>query len=319
MSALALYEKAKPILIKYEGAEGAHVSDTMVVMANLYNNLGMRDKALQMAKDVLALQEKQHATDPTDRQTTNSLANGLNDIANMYRDARKFQQALQVYERSLELTVAIHGREHDDVAKTLNNMALANKSLGQSHWPQALQKYKEARDLLIRLKGKEHPEVATITMNLAVLYSQMKKSELALPLALEAMAVQEKVYGQDHPTLIGCYVNLANIYTSLRTKDTLEQAVIQFRKGIAVTQRVHGENYPSLARLFANLGRLYFRLKQREDAIRAYTEAVANLDFHKKEGAPEPQAAVKVRAEATKVCRQLQRSMDSLRKIDTGE
>ncbi|MCC5640112.1 CHAT domain-containing protein [Nostoc sp. CHAB 5844] len=90
------------------------------------------------------------------------------NLAELYRVQGKYQQAEPFYVRSLAILEMVLGKEHPDIATSLNNLALLYHLQG---------KYQQAEPLYIRslvitekALGKKHPDVARNLINLTALY-----------------------------------------------------------------------------------------------------------------------------------------------------
>ena len=94
------------------------------------------------------------------------------------------------YRRSLEIREKQLGRDHPDVATSLNNLAALYQAMGR--YAEAEPLYR--RSLAIREKqlGPDHPDVATSLNNLAALYQAMGRYAEAEPLYRRSLEIREK-------------------------------------------------------------------------------------------------------------------------------
>src|SRR6266540_4224757 len=110
----------------------------------------------------------------------------LHEARGLYEDARKlrregkYDEALQLVERSLEIRERLLGPDHPDVADSLNN--LASIYYNQGDFPKADLLFRRA--LMIREKalGPSHLDVAQSLSNLIVLYRDTGEYAKAAPL-----------------------------------------------------------------------------------------------------------------------------------------
>jgi len=102
------------------------------------------------------------------------------------------------------------GREHPNVAQSLNNLAELYQA--QGNYSQAQPLYQ--RSLAIREKalGKEHPNVAQSLNNLAELYQAQGNYSQAQPLYQRSLAIREKALGKEHPDVATSLNNFAALY-----------------------------------------------------------------------------------------------------------
>jgi tetratricopeptide (TPR) repeat protein len=105
----------------------------------------------------------------------------------LYR-AGKYDQAVVVAKKALELAEKSVGPNHPDVATSLNNLAGIYRAQGQ--YAQAEPLYR--RSLVIREKalGPDHPDVATSLRNLALLYRATQRTTEAEQLEERAAKIK---------------------------------------------------------------------------------------------------------------------------------
>ncbi len=134
----------------------------------------------------------------------------LNDeVMSLYRQGR-YDRAVVVAKKALQVAEQAVGPDHPAVATSLNNLAVLYGTQGQ--YAQAEPLYK--RSLAIREKalGPDHPDVATSLNNLAVLYRAQGQYAQAEPLYKRSLAIREKALGPDHPDVATSLNNLAELY-----------------------------------------------------------------------------------------------------------
>ncbi len=89
------------------------------------------------------------------------------EVAELYRTG-KFERAVVVARKALEVAEKNVGPNHPDVATSVNNLAVLYKTQGQ--YAQAEPLYKRALAIHEKALGPDHPDVATSLNNLAFLY-----------------------------------------------------------------------------------------------------------------------------------------------------
>ena len=121
----------------------------------------------------------------------------LNQTGYYLDDKAEYAQAKPLYERALAILEKVHGKEHPDVATSLNN--LAGLYQAQGAYEQALPLYERALAILEKMLGKEHPSVANSLNNLAGLYYAQGAYEQAKPLLERALKIANKFFKSDYP------------------------------------------------------------------------------------------------------------------------
>jgi len=108
-----------------------------------------------------------------------------------------------LYSKLPETGVSPHigtgGRDHPDVANSLNNLAALY--LEQGRYADAKPLFKRSLAILEKSLGPDHPGVATALNNLAELYRDQGRYVDAEPLYNRSLAIWEKSLGPDHPSV----------------------------------------------------------------------------------------------------------------------
>jgi tetratricopeptide (TPR) repeat protein len=125
------------------------------------------------------------------------LARALNLLGLIYWNTGEYAQALPLYQRVLDITEKVQGREHPATANSLNSLAGLYRAMGE--YAQALPLVQRALGIQEKILGREHPDTANSLNNLAGLYYAMQDYAQALPLAEEAWRIYQKMVGNAHP------------------------------------------------------------------------------------------------------------------------
>jgi len=107
----------------------------------------------------------------------------------------QYAKAEPLYQRSLSIQEAMLGKDHPDVALTLNNLALLYKSMGQ--YAKAERLYQRSLAIREAMLGKDHPDVANSLNNLAGLYEASDRTREAADLTDRARGLSRR-----HVTLV---------------------------------------------------------------------------------------------------------------------
>ena len=147
----------------------------------------------------------------------------------------KLEQQLAEQERTL-------GKEHLEVAKTLNELAQK-----YSEWA----RYADAERLFERAlaisekQGAAHADVAQSLHGLGELYVELEDYERAEPLLLHAREIREKHLGAEHPDTAKTLNMLGVLYTNLEEYVKAEPFL---RQALVILEKVHGPNHPDVAK-----------------------------------------------------------------------
>jgi serine/threonine protein kinase/Tfp pilus assembly protein PilF len=293
--------------VAMELREQPTVKATMLnTMGKVYRNLGLYDKASDLAQEGLDIRQK---TFPEDSE---EVADSLSMLGVVKMDKGDYAAAEALMKQALDIQRKVLGPEHLDVAESLNNlgslrfstgdwkgseqyfrdaMALHRKLLGDENLPLATtlnnlamvlsrqEKFEEAdalyrKSLAIRRKllDGDHPQIAQSVNNIAMNYLRQKKFAQAEPMFLEALAINRKALGEVHPVITSNLNNLALVYLN---QGQLDKAEEYFRQALTLDRKVYGENHPQVAQSLQSLGAALLREKKYKDAEESLRQAIA--------------------------------------------
>src|ERR1700738_3226238 len=119
--------------------------------------------------------------------------NALNQQVNQLIEQGKYQEAIPIGERAVEVAKRTRGPEQPETAAALNNLGILSKKIGD--YAKAEPLYQEALRIRQKILGPEHPD----TTDLGELYEAMGEYTKAEPLFQEAFRIRQKVLGPEHP------------------------------------------------------------------------------------------------------------------------
>ncbi|MCI5139612.1 MAG: tetratricopeptide repeat protein, partial [Candidatus Electrothrix sp. AR1] len=114
----------------------------------------------------------------------------LDRLATLYQYQGDYKKAEPLFQRSLELSEKVKGKEHPEVATMLNNLAGLYDLQGRYEEAEPL--HKRALEIREDKLGKDHPDVAQSLNSLAVLYQRQERYEQAEPLYKRALELLEQ-------------------------------------------------------------------------------------------------------------------------------
>jgi len=302
-------------------SEPAVQGELLTVLAGVYKELGITERAAPLTDQALAIHERLYGADSApvatnlrqkaslakaqsdfdtaDRFARDALekhrraygnlhhevAEDLDEVADAARQSGRLPDALAAVEESLRIRKAIYGNEHRLVAGSLNNLAVIKREQGRYEESAAL--YKQTIDLRRRLLGREHPLVALVVHNFAALQLFRGELEPAAASAREALEQFRRFYGEGHPLTLTARNNVANIDRVLGRYEAAEAGT---RTVLDSWAKVEGTDGPNAVGALTNLGQIY---RDRGDPVRA-EEILRDADqgWHRRMGAANPTGAV---------------------------
>jgi tetratricopeptide (TPR) repeat protein len=194
----------------------------------------------------------------------------MNELGLYFKQRVRFDEAEDIYKRSLASNEELLGPDHPTVASCLNNLALLY---------QATNRLKEAEPLMQRALaineasfGKDHPNVAIRLNNLAALYKATNRLKEAEPLMQRALKIDEASLGSEHPNVAIRLNNLAALY---KATNRLKDAEPLMQRALKIDEASLGSKHPNVARDLNNLAQLYQdtnRLKEAEPLMQRALE-----------------------------------------------
>jgi tetratricopeptide (TPR) repeat protein len=189
--------------------------------------------------------------------------NGLNQLIEQGR----YQEAIPIAERAVEVAKRVWGPEHPETADALNSLGLVFEKIGEHAKAEPL--FQEA--LRIWQKRPEHPRTAKSLSKLASAYRDMHEYAKAEPLFQEALRICQKVLGSEHPGTAKSLNNLAELYQAM---DEYAKAEPLLQEALRIRQKVFGPEDLLTAQSLSNLGRLYREMGEYPKAEQLLQEAL---------------------------------------------
>ena len=182
----------------------------------------------------------------------------------------KYDKALPLLERALDMRERLFGGDAPAVATSLTSLATLH--LEQGRFSQAEPLF--ARALAIREKAlsPDHADLATGLNNLASLYQVQSRYAEAEPLYTRALAIQEKALGPNHSSVANSLNNLATLY---RAQGLYAQAEPLYTRALAIREKDLGPDHPNVANGLNNLATLYLDQSRYAQAEPLFMRALA--------------------------------------------
>ncbi|WP_235440906.1 tetratricopeptide repeat protein, partial [Limnoraphis robusta] len=278
-AAITLLEQALPVIRKTFGSEhpGFQGLEYYLKGAKLAQAGNIEDAkaAFEQGKNLLnKVREQAEKNQTTSSQQSPGLeeANRLNQQAIQLYEQGRYDEAIPLAKRVLEMYQKLLGDEHPYVAASLNGLALLYHSQGR---------YSEAEPLLIqalemtrKLLGDEHPDIAQSLNNLAALYESQGRYSQAEPLYKQALEMRQKLLGEEHPHVAATLNNLAALYES---QGRYSEAEPLFIRALEMRRKLLGDEHPDIALSLNNLAALYESQGRYNEAEPLYKQALEML------------------------------------------
>ena len=169
---------------------------------------------------------------------TNNAPAALVDEYNIICDRDDYAKALEWFQKDVDISEKVLGREHPDTARTYSNIAFAYYC--QVEYAKALEWDLKALVSYEKIYGKEHPYTVATYHNIGLVYDKLDDYPKALEWFQQALVLSEKVLGKEHPDTIFMYSRLARMYED---RGDYAKALEWYQKSLAIHEKVYGKNY----------------------------------------------------------------------------
>ena len=174
----------------------------------------------------------------------------------------RYDEALPLYRRALQIHEKALGPDHASTATSLNNLAYLLSGMGR--YDEALPLYRRALQIHEKALGPDHASTATSLNNLAGLFESMGRYDEALPLYRRALQIDEKALGPDHPDTAIDYNNLAGLFRAMGRYD---EALPLYRRALQIHEKALGPDHASTATSLNNLAGLFESMGRYDEAL----------------------------------------------------
>ncbi len=218
----------------------------------------------------------------------------------------RYAEALPVLERALVQVQEREGKEHPEVATTINSMATTLKNMGR--FDESLNAYREALRIRIALFGTNHRAVASTHNSIGTLYKKMGRIDEAHAEFLHSIHIDESLDGTEHVRLAFPLSNLGNIALDL---GNLKEAVALQRRALALMLKSTLGSGPA-AGVHINLSNALLAEGNVQEAINEAKAGIAALPSSEH---PLYTEALLAHIEALTAHRELTQASDGLRRL----
>ena len=176
----------------------------------------------------------------------------LDDYSEFLYDYGLYKETEPVYLRLVSIREKLYGKEHEDTAKSYNDIGVFYDHQGA--YAKALEYHGKALDICERVLGPDHPSTATSYNNIGEVYYHQGDYAKALEYCGKALDVRERVLGPDHPSTAESYNNIGQIYGR---EGNYDKALEYLGKALAIWEQVLGPDHPLTALSYNNIGEVY--------------------------------------------------------------
>ena len=304
--------------------DGARESGLLDALGAVYTSRGEPGQAEPLHRQAIALNAsgiEGEVDDGTRRERSIAIATSRNNLGIALYSLGRFEEAIEQYERVVELREVALGEHHPDVGAAYNNlanalmqirrldeardeharsMAIWKAGLGPEHpfigaslnnlgnvefnlgdFEAAEVRYREALALRLDVLPPDHVDLAVTRLNLGAVLTEREAYAEAQAFIVQANDVFERVLGEDHPYSVSSRGSLAELQ---RLQGDLAGAIEQQRAVVQTQQRVLTDDHPELGAAYDSLANMLQQAGDAQGARRELERAVAVYE----KGSPDP-------------------------------
>lgn len=261
VEAIDAYERAGAIAAKVYGPTHKYVATMAAMSGALYRQTGKYAEAEKRLEQALSLYEQ--GGDP------HLIAEALNNLAAAKYEIGKYDEALDLHQRSVKRMETNLGPNSPSTATAWGNLAGVYERLGQLSQAESL--YLKSTAVLERHRDTHLKVLADTLANLANVYLAQGEMSRAVPLIQRAVLLKEGSYGPDHFEVARTLNNLGVLYSTMGQYDKAEQTM---QRVVSILEKALGPNHADVARGLTNLAANERRTKKYELAEAHYKRAL---------------------------------------------
>ncbi|KAF3159962.1 hypothetical protein TWF751_000514 [Orbilia oligospora] len=212
------------------------------------------------------LQEEQESENQT-------LFGHVHNIALVFSNQGKYDEAMQWYERALAGREKALGKDHPSTLSTINNIAGVFSKQGK--YGEAMQWYERALAGFEKAWGKDHPSTLSTVHNIASVFGDQGKYDEAMQWYERALAGCEKALGKDHPSTLSTVHNIAAV---LSKQGKYDEAMQWYERALAGREKALGKDHPSTLSTVNNIALVLSKQGKYDEAIQWYERALAGCE-----------------------------------------
>ncbi len=227
-------------------------------------------------------------------ETSEQTALAYYDIGGIYEEQKNLAQALESFQKSLDIRKQLYSNDHLLIAKSYaalgsvyvlqgdyekgmdyNDKAfeIRKKVLNPIHediaevyftfayiqiqfgdYAEAVENNKLSADILIQLHGENYHHVADSYHNMGSIYLMMNDMEQAQKYIQKAYEIRKLLFGEQHPAVAESLNALGKMCMQ---KDDYDGALVYFQQALAIRQLVFDDASPAVATSYVNVGTVY--------------------------------------------------------------
>ena len=235
---------------------------TALLATTLWNaaDLGMPQLALTLTESVT------RAGDLLGPHHPHTLAS-RNNLARAYQETGRLDDAIILYEQTLEVSTRVLGPHHLHTLISRNNLASVYQETGRLD--DAIILYEQTLEVSTRVLGPHHPHTLASRNNLASAYRDAGRLDESITLHEQNLKDFENLLGPHHPHTLASRNNLAGAH---QDAGRLDESITLFEQNLKDRTRVLGPHHPDTLLSRNNLAGAYREAGRLDESITLFEQ-----------------------------------------------
>jgi eukaryotic-like serine/threonine-protein kinase len=239
-------------------------AELLRTMGNTYQSLGLYAPACSLLVEATEMETALYGPDDNEH-----LATALADLAIVYRNLGRLDEARALYERVLGIRTAALPPDHVDMAVLHNNYGTALFDAGD--YSGARKEFEQAIAIWDKALGPDNLESPSPLRSLAHVALQDSDFDGAEKYAKRSLEVNESQLGADHPEAIRSLIALGIVYGTMSNNEATARIM---EKALPLAERVFGPDHEQTALVINTLAAAYDGLGDKERARDLFMRAL---------------------------------------------
>ncbi|CAF2805021.1 unnamed protein product [Rotaria sp. Silwood2] len=199
----------------------------------------------------------------------------ISNLADIHRKKANYDEARDLYLKSLKQMESLYGQNHPSIADIMNNLGMLLKKEGK--YNEALDYLKQAIKISKHYYGEEHPSIGIYLTNVGDIYRKQGDFKTAEGTYKEALTSLEKSFGPNH-------IEVAEVLNSmglvLKKRADYDGAENHYNRAIQIVHDTfgHDQEHYKLGIYYNNLADLYRKRTQFDTALQLYQRALSSIE-----------------------------------------
>jgi tetratricopeptide (TPR) repeat protein/MinD-like ATPase involved in chromosome partitioning or flagellar assembly len=197
------------------------------------------------------------------------------NLANIFRDQGRYEEALSVNESVLERQTALLGSQHANTLMTAGSLSADLRALGR--YREALEREEKTYAVWVDKFGPDHPRALASANNLAVSHRAVGNYRRARALDESVVEGRYKVLGPTHELTLHSMMCLGR---DLREAGDYQESVLQLREALESCRRSQGPDDKTTLNTQVSLAVSLRSAGERDEPLPLLEDALTRLSTH---------------------------------------